>query len=331
MLVNNNSYKEALNNIISEINKSRAEAQRSVNSELIKLYWNIGKNLSENNDWGAKIIDSLSHDIRAEFPGIKGFSPRNLKYMQKFAREFSYDLCNSCCTIPWGHIVLLLNKTEKGREREWYLSETLTNGWSRAALEHQVDLKLYERQAIGNKVTNFEHHLPAPDSDLSQQALKDPYVFDFTTTRQGKDERDLEDEMMNNVSKLLLELGTGFAFLGRQFHLVVGGEDFYVDLLFYNVPLHRYVVVELKNSEFKPEFAGKLGFYTSAIDGELTGEGDNPTIGLLLCKSKNNVVAKYSLNTISAPIGVSEYKVQDELPKEYENILPSPEDLITRI
>ena len=205
MLVNNNSYKEALNNIISEINKSRAEAQRSVNSELIKLYWNIGTNLSENNDWGAKIIDSLSHDIRAEFPGIKGFSPRNLKYMQKFAREFSYDLCNSCCTIPWGHIVLLLNKTEMGREREWYLSD------------------------------------------------------------------------------------------GR------------------------------------PEFAGKLGFYTSAIDGELKGEGDNPTIGLLLCKSKNNVVAKYSLNTISAPIGVSEYKVQDELPKEYENILPSPEDLITRI
>lgn len=331
MLVNDNNYKEALNRIVSIISTARARAVQQASATMVRMYWEIGVSLNERNEWGAKVIDTLSHDIRTAFPGIRGFSPRSLKYMQKFAREVDANLCSSCCTIPWGHVMLLLDKTEPGEKRAWYLRATIENGWSRAVLDHQIDLHLYERQQVAGKVTNFSRTLPAPDSELAQQALKDPYVFDFITTRQNKDEHDIEEQMVSNVTNLLLELGTGFAFMGRQYHFVVGGEDFYIDLLFYNVRLHRYVVVELKNTSFKPEYLGKLGFYTMAIDGELRGEGDGPTIGLLLCKTKNDVVAEYSLGSIDAPIGVSEYRVGDELPAEYENILPSPEDLMSRI
>lgn len=331
MLANESKYRETLHAVIDEIAAARARALGSVNSEVIHLYWNIGSVLNAHNEWGSKVVESFSHDIRTAYPGIKGYSPRNLKYMMKFAREFSAELCSSCCTIPWGHILLLLDKTEPGVTREWYAAKIVEHGWSRAVLDHQIDMHLYEHQGQATKITNFDRMLPQVDSELTQQALKDPYVFDFITTREGKDERDIEDEMVENISKLLLELGTGFAFMGRQYHLVVGNEDFYIDLLFYNVLLHRYFVVELKNVPFQPEFVGKLGFYTTAIDGELKGELDGPTIGLLLCKTKNNVVAEYSLGSVNVPIGVSEYRVGDELPAEYENILPSPEDLMSRI
>lgn len=331
MLVNDSAYRELLGRVVEQIGDSRARALASVNSELVLLYWKVGAALNEHATWGSKAIPTLSHDIRVAFPGIKGFSPRNLRYMQKFAREFSEELCSNCCTIPWGHIMLLLDKTEPGERREWYVRQTLLSGWSRSTLDHHLATRLYERQELPEKVTNFDRMLPPADSEMTRQALKDPYVFDFITTREGQDERDIEEQMVTNVSKLLLELGTGFAFMGRRYHLVVGGEDFYIDLLFYNVRLHRYVVVELKNVDFKPEFLGKLSFYTAAIDGELKTEGDNPTIGLLLCKTKNDVVAEYSLGNIAAPIGVSEYRVGDELPEEYENILPSPRDLMSRI
>lgn len=298
---------------------------------MVRMYWLIGNEINERSEWGNKFIDTLSRDIRSAFPGIKGFSTRSLKYMAKFAREVDSELCNSYCTIPWGHIVKLLDRTKPGDEREWYRNAIVENGWSQVVLDHQIDLKLYERQALAGKVTNFTRTLPAPDSELAQQALKDPYIFDFITAKQGYREHDIEGQMVSNATKLLLELGTGFALVGRQYHLVVGHTDFYIDLLFYNIKLHCYFVVELKNDDFKPEFAGKLSFYISAVDGELAGEGDNPTIGLLLCKSKDNVVAEYSLQNVDAPIGVSEYRLGDALPEGYAKYLPTPEDLQARI
>ena len=224
-----------------------------------------------------------------------------------------------------------MDKVADKSKRLWYVEKAIENGWSRAVLMHQVSIDLYSRQAVPGKVNNFRHLLPSPDSEMVTQAMKDPYVFDFITSRQGLNERDIEDQMVANVTKLLLELGTGFAFVGRQYHLVVGGEDFYIDLLFYNVKLRRYIVVELKNDEFKPEYAGKLGFYVSAVDGELCGEYDNATVGLLLCKTKNDIVAEYSLRSVTSPIGVSAYKTYDELPEEVQNVLPSPEDILGRI
>lgn len=331
MLMNNGEYRDSLDRIVSIITDARMRALQGANAEVVRMHWLVGGELNERSEWGNKYIDTLSKDIRTTFPGIKGFSARSMKYMAKFNREVSYQLCSSCCTIPWGHIMVLLDKTEPGARREWYIGATVENGWSRPVLVHQIESNLYERQALAGKVTNFRRTLPAPESELAQQELKDPYIFDFITTRQSMMERDIEDQMVANVTSLLLELGTGFAFMGRQYHLNVGGEDFYIDLLFYNVKLHCYIVVEFKNAEFKPEYTGKLSFYVSAIDGELRGEGDNPTIGLLLCKEKNDVVAEYSLQDINQPIGVSEYRLGDELPGDLAKYLPSPEDLQARI
>lgn len=331
MLMNNEEYKDAFNHIVLIVNQARANAVQKASSEMVRMYWLIGNEVVARSEWGNKFIDTLSQDIRSAFPGIKGFSVRSLKYMAKFAREVDSELCNGYCTIPWGHIVKLLDKTEPGARREWYRNAIVENGWSQAVLDHQIDLKLYERQALAGKATNFTRTLPAPESELAQQVLKDPYVFDFITAKQGLKEHDIEEQMVSNVTKLLLELGTGFAFMGRQYHLTVGQEDFYIDLLFYNVKLRSYVVVELKNEKFKPEFTGQLSFYVAAVDGELANEGDNPTIGLLLCKEKDNVVAEYSLRDIAAPIGVSGYRLGDVLPEQYLEYLPTPEDLQARI
>ena len=251
--------------------------------------------------------------------------------MAKFAREVNLELCNSCCTIPWGHITQFLDKTKPGPEREWYVNATIENGWSRAVLVHQIESKLYKRQVLAGKVDNFERTLPAPESELAQQALKDPYIFDFITARQGAVEHEVEERMMENLTGLLLELGTGFAFMGRRHHLVVGGQDFYIDLLFYNVKLRSCIVVELKNAPFKPEFVGKLNFYLSAVDDLLCSEHDNPSIGLLLCKTKDNVVAEYSLRDVEKPIGVSECRLADVLPEGFADLLPSAEDIEKRL
>lgn len=331
MLMSNKEYKETLNHIVGIVNQSRSNAVQKASAEMVRMYWLIGAEIVERSTWGNKFVETLSHDIRCAFPGIKGFSVRSLKYMAKFAREVDTQLCNSYCTIPWGHIVKLLDKTEPGEKREWYRRAIIENGWSQVVLDHQIDLKLYERQVVADKVTNFARTLPAPDSELAQQALKDPYIFNFITAKQGQQEHDIEEQMVTNVTNLLLELGTGFAFMGRQYHLMVGGEDFYIDLLFYNTKLRCYVVIELKNDKFKPEFTGQLSFYVAAVDGELAGEHDNPTIGLLLCKEKNDTVAEYSLKDVNAPIGVSEYRLGDVLPEEYIKYLPTPEDLQARI
>lgn len=331
MLANNDDYLNALGQIKSEIAEAQNRAVQSANAEVIRLYWRVGRSIDERSLWGSKYLESLSQDIRTAFPGIKGFSVRSMKYMVKFAREVDGQLCSSCCTIPWGHIMFLLDKTDPGTEREWYVQATIENGWSRAVLSHQVETKLYERQALAGKVSNFERTLPAPESELAQQALKDPYIFDFITARQGAVEHEVEDRMMENITRLLLELGTGFAFVGRQYHLSVGEQDFYIDLLFYNIRLRSYVVVELKNAAFKPEFAGKLNFYLSAVDDLLRTEYDNHSIGLLLCKTKDNVVAEYALRDIGKPMGVSEYRLAEVLPEGFAELLPSTEDIEKRM
>ena len=333
MLMNSGEYLKTLEQVKQEIKASQYRAMIHVNTELIVLYYNIGTVINQHKSWGNKFIENLARDIKADFPGSTGYSVRNLKYMAKFAAAYPNTefVQQAVAQIPWGHNVVLLDKVSDPEERYWYIDACQRNGWSRAVLIHQIESGLYQRQAVAEKVSNFENRLPAPQSELAVQTMKDPYVFDFIPFREDMVERDIERALVQDVTKLLLELGTGFAFLGNQYHLNVGGDDFYIDLLFYNLNLRCYVVIELKTGEFKPEYAGKLNFYLSAVDGILKKDQDNPSIGLLLCKSKNNLVAEYSLKDMSKPIGVSEYRVTSALPAELEKQLPSVEDIQKRI
>ena len=253
--------------------------------------------------------------------------------MAKFAAEYpNLEFVQTVSAqIPWSHNIVILEKVKEPEQREWYIQKTAENGWSHNVLIHQIESGLYERQVIAEKISNFENRLPSVQSELAIQTMKDPYIFDFIPFKEDMLERDIEEALVKNVTKLLLELGTGFAFLGHQYHLNVGGDDFYIDLLFYNLNLRAYVVIELKTGDFKPEYAGQLNFYLSAVDGILKKEKDNPTIGLLLCKSKNNLVAEYALKDLTKPMGVSAYKITDRLPEELEKQLPSVEDLQRRI
>ncbi len=333
MLINNNEYLELIQSIKTEIQTAQYKATLSVNKELIMLYYNIGKIINQYKSWGNKFIDNLATDLKISFPSAKGYSVRNLKYMAKFASVYTDDefVQQVVAQIPWGHTVVLLDKFTDDTVRNWYILKTAENGWSRNVLIHQIESGLYERQVLAEKVSNFEKRLPSSQSELAVQTMKDPYIFDFIPFAEDMMERDIEGALVKNVTKLLLELGTGFAFLGNQYHLNVGGDDFYIDLLFYNLNLRSYVVVELKTGEFKPEYAGQLNFYLSAVDGILKKETDNPSIGLLLCKNKNSLVAEYSLKDMSKPIGVSEYKVTGDLPEDLSKQLPSVEDIRNRI
>ncbi len=333
MLTNDSQYLSVIENIKKEISSAQYKAAVSVNRELIMLYHNIGTIINENKAWGNKFIENLAHDIKLAFPNAKGYSVRNLKYMAKFADEYPDKIFVQTVSaqIPWSHNTAIMDKVKEHDERVWYIKKTIENGWSHSVLVHQIESNLYERQVIAEKISNFENRLPAVQSELAMQTMKDPYIFDFIPFKEDMVERDIENALVKDVTKLLLELGTGFAFLGNQYHLNVGGDDFYIDLLFYNLNLRCYVVVELKTGDFKPEYAGQLNFYLSAVDGILKKETDNPSIGLLLCKSKNNLVAEYSLKDMSKPIGISEYKITSSLPKEFENQLPSVEDIQNRI
>ena len=333
MLINNSEYFELIQSIKSEIQNAQYRATINVNKELIMLYYNIGKIINEHKTWGNKFIDNLAADLRIAFPGVKGYSARNLKYMAKFAATYTDDefVQQAVAQIPWGHSVVLLDKFANDTVRNWYIQKVIDNGWSRNVLIHQIESGLYERQVLAEKISNFTSRLPSPQSELAAQTMKDPYIFDFIPFAEDMVERDIEQALVKDVTKLLLELGTGFAFLGNQYHLNVGGDDFYIDLLFYNLNLRSYVVIELKTGEFKPEYAGQLNFYLSAVDGILKKEGDNPSIGLLLCKSKNALVAEYSLKDMSKPIGVSEYKITGDLPENLSRQLPSVEDIQKRI
>lgn len=331
--MNTPEYLSIIENIKREIRAAQYRAAVHVNADMLLLYHAIGCVINEHKSWGNKFIDNLATDIRIAFPESKGYSVRNLKYMAKFAVRFPDRkiVQEVLAQITWYHNIALMDKVKTVEEHIWYANEAAKNGWSRNVLVHQIESGLYQRQVLADKVTNFEHRLPSPQSELAEQTMKDPYVFDFIPFREDMLERDIEQALVRDVTKLLLELGTGFAFLGNQYHLNVGGDDFYLDLLFYNLNLRCYVVIELKTGDFKPEYAGQLNFYLSAVDGILKKEQDNPSIGLLLCKSKNNVVAEYSLKDISKPIGVSEYKVTSSLPDELEKQLPSIEDIQKRI
>ena len=333
MLINDNNYLSVVDTLKSEIQKAQYSAALAVNSELTMLYYRIGKVINEHKTWGNKFIDNLSKDLKIAFPKSTGYSVRNLKYMAKLADIYRDEefVQQAVAQIPWGHNVVLLDKVQDKEERNWYIEKTVQNNWSRSILVHQIESKLYERQALANKVTNFEKLLPSAQSELALQAMKDPYIFDFLPFGEDIVERDIENALVKNVTKLLLELGTGFAFLGNQYHINVGGDDFYIDLLFYNLNLRSYVVIELKTGDFKPEYAGQLNFYLSAVDAQIKKADDNATIGLLLCKSKNNLVAEYSLRDMSKPMGVSEYRVSGELPDKYKESLPSIEDIQKRI
>jgi len=333
MLMNSNEYLETIAQIKQEIRSAQYKAAISVNKELLLLYHSIGTMINAHKAWGNKFIENLAADIKLSFPNVKGYSVRNLKYMSKFASAYPDKefVQQAVAQIPWGHNIVLLDKVSAPEERSWYIERCRINGWSRNVLIHQIESGLYQRQVLAEKVSNFETRLASPQSELAVQTMKDPYIFDFIPFREDMVERDIESALVRDITKLLLELGTGFAFLGNQYHLNVGGDDFYIDLLFYNLNLRCYVVIELKTGEFKPEYAGQLNFYLSAVDGLLKQEQDNPSIGLLLCKSKNDLVAEYSLKDMSKPIGVSEYQITKLLPADLEKQLPSVEDIQKRI
>lgn len=333
MLINSGEYLAIIEQVKQEIKAAQYTATLRVNEELILLYHSIGTVINAHKTWGNKFIESLAKDIKLTFPNTTGYSVRNLKYMTKFAqsypeREFVQTVS---AQIPWSHNIAIIEKVKEPEQRIWYIQKAAENGWSHSILIHQIESGLYQRQAVAEKVSNFAGRLPTAQSELAIQTMKDPYIFDFIAFKEDMIERDVERALVRDVTKLLLELGTGFAFLGNQYHLNVGGDDFYIDLLFYNLNLRCYVVIELKTGEFKPEYAGQLNFYLSAVDGLIRKPQDNPTIGLLLCKSKNNLVAEYSLKDMSKPIGVSEYRVTSSLPVELEKQLPSVEDIQKRI
>ena len=316
------SYVSVIENIKNQIRSSQHKAILNANKELIILYWNIGKVINENSTWGSKFLSKLSSEITNEFPSTKGFSVRNLKNMARFYREYpEIEIVQSVTAqITWTHNIEIL-RVESKEQRLWYINKTIENGWSVNVLAHQIDTNLYARQIEQKKVANFETKLPSPQSELALETMKDPYVFDFIELKEDAKEKDLEDALINNITKVLLELGKGFAFVGHQYHLEVAGEDYYIDLLFYNIKLKCYVVIELKIGEFRPEYAGQLSFYLTAIDEQIKEVNDNPTIGLLLCRYKNNIIAEYTLRDMNKPMGVSEYKIKD--------YLPSIEELIT--
>lgn len=333
MLINDDKYIRIIESIKKEIGNAQYKATLSVNRELIMLYHTIGSIINQNKSWGNKFIENLANDIKLEYPNSKGYSVRNLKYMAKFAAEYpDIEFVQTVSAqIPWSHNCAIMDKVKDFESRKWYINKVIENGWSHSVLIHQIESGLYERQAIAEKISNFENRLPAPQSELALQTMKDPYIFDFIPFKEDMLERDIEQALVKDITSLLLELGTGFAFLGNQYHINVGGDDFYIDLLFYNINLRSYIVIELKTGDFRPEYAGQLNFYLSAVDGILKKDTDNPSIGLLLCKSKNNLVAEYSLKDMSKPIGISEYKITKNLPEEFEKQLPSVDDIQKRI
>jgi predicted nuclease of restriction endonuclease-like (RecB) superfamily len=312
----------------ARIHAAQQQAARNVNRELVLLYWQIGRGILERQGregWGSKVIERLAQDLRNAFPAMKGFSRANLLYMRAFAEAWPDQeiVQQAVGQLPWGHNLVLLSKLKTHDLRVAYAQRALDQGWSRAILVHHIERRSLHRE--GQAVSNFALRLPVPNSDLAQEALKDPYLFDFLGIGDESHERAIEDALVQHITRFLLELGAGFAYVGRQVPLEVGGEDFFIDLLFYHLKLRCYVVIELKATAFKPEHAGKLSFYLSAVDAELKSEHDAPTIGIVLCKSKNKVVAEYALRNINQPIGVAEYQLTESLPADLQTCLPSIE------
>jgi predicted nuclease of restriction endonuclease-like (RecB) superfamily len=330
IIFKNQDYKKFISNIKKRIQQVQIKAAISVNRELLHLYWDLGRQIvakQNQTKWGSGLINQMSKDLQNAFPDMKGFSLSNLKYIRQWYLYFenSQQVVGQITQIPWGHNIIIISKCRTIEESIFYIQKTIQNNWSRAVLTHHIEGGLYARE--GKAINNFKLTLPKPQSDLANQTIKDPYNFDFLTIREKHDEIELEEALVNHVTKFLLELGAGFSYIGKQYRIEVAGDEFFIDLLFYHVKLHCYVVIELKTLKFKPEFAGKLNFYISAIDGILKTELDNPTIGILICKSKNDTVVEYTLKEIHKPIGVSEYTIIRNLPDRFKSSLPSIEEI----
>jgi predicted nuclease of restriction endonuclease-like (RecB) superfamily len=359
-----NKYQQILHGLKEKIKQARFKAALTANAQLLAIYWEVGKTIlleQKQQGWGAKIIDNLSRDLKLEFPDFKGLSVRNLKYMRSFAEAYPDVLIVQqaaaqiksgkksaspivqstfaqretkdsssfvqplVAQIPWTHHTIILDRIKEQEQRLFYLQKTLENGWSKSVLSLQINNKLFERQ--GKTINNFESTLLATDSDLAKETFKNPYVFDFLSMGEKMQERDLEKGLINHLKNFMLELGKGFAYVGNQKNIQVEGDDYFLDLLFYNYIMHCFVVFELKMGDFKPEYAGKLNFYVNTINGQLKGKSDKATIGVLLCKTPNETVIKYSLEGIKSPIGVADYKLANTLPKQLKAGMPTIEEL----
>lgn len=336
-------YQRWLKTLKANFRSVQQKASISVNQQLLLFYWELGKEIvdrQENHKWGSGFLTHLSKDLSNEFKDVKGFSKRNLQFMRKwylfwnnsnFAKQAVSQLSDTPQTkdsvldmitnVPWGHNILITSKCKTIEEAIFYVSEIIQNGWSRDVLRHQIESQLYQRE--GKAITNFKTTLPKFQSDLAQQTLKDPYIFDFLAMTKDYSERDLENQLTEHITQFLLELGTGFAFIGRQVALNVSNRNFFIDLLFYHTKLHCYIVLELKTGQFEPEYAGKLNFYIKAVDEQLKTEKDESTIGLLLCKEKDKLIAEYALSDIHKPMGISEYHLTQMLPNDLRSSLPS--------
>lgn len=355
----NEEYSSLLSQIKTQIKSSQVKAMLKANAEMLSAYWFVGKSIIymlEQKGWGKKIIQKLSDDLKESFPDEQGFSVRNLQYMRKFAEEYPFAFVQQAVAqlpnphlltftqppvaqiedasqkeqlqmVTWSHHCILMDKVPEIPERFWYMQQTSENGWSRNVLAMQIETGLFKRQVNAAKIQNFKETLPSVQSDFAKQLLKDPYIFDFVTLKEKMNEQDIEEQLCSHISKFLLELGQGFSFIGRQYHLQINNDDFYIDLLFYHIKLRCYVVIELKASKFKPDYVGQLNFYINAVDNILRTEHDNPTIGILLCKSKNEVVAEYALRGMAQPMGIADFKLSKAVPNELKSTLPSIESL----
>ena len=320
-------FKKIIGNIKEEILNAQIKAIQQINSNLIMLYFRLGKIVSENKKYGNNFTKQVSIELKLTFPNIKGFSERNIRSMRLFYEEYKDDVIwqQLVAKLPWGHNLLLIEKIKDKNIRKIYAENAIKNGWSRNVLALQIDAEFHKR--IGKSDNNFSLLLPPNNSDLVNNTLKDPYIFEFISLNNNYKEQELENNMVSKIKDVLLELGKGFSFVGNQYKISVNNQDFYIDLLFYHLELRCYIVVELKAGEFKPEYVGQIGFYVTAVDKLLKKEYDNPTIGLLLCREKNRVTVDWSLQSVNVPIGVSTYKLNNQLPKNILDKLPTEEEI----
>lgn len=348
VLKSDEEYRLWLSGFGKKYRTSQIKASRSVNFEMLKFFWEIGRDLTkikQDYAWGTHFFEQISNDLKNILPEVKSFSPRNLQYMCQFyalypdlqttnqagSQIIGAEITNQVdsqivFSVPWGHHKVIMSKCKSDqRKAVFYIHKTLENNWSRSVLLNFIDTSLYERK--GKAISNFTAALPEPQGDLVQEITRDPYNFDFLSIHEKYNEKELKDALMDNIQKFLLELGTGFAFVGREYRLVVGNTEQFLDMLFYNITLHCYVVIEVKITDFDPRDMGQLGTYVAAVDGILRKEGDNPTIGLLICKTKDNVLAQYAVNNIKAPVGISEYELSKLMPEEFKKTMPTIEEI----
>ena len=332
-LIENNmqdeNFKEIFSNIKEEILNAQYDIFKGANARTLSLYCTIGKIIEDNAKWGNKFVRNLSIKLKVDFPNMKGFSITNLKYMRTYYLECQKDekIKELSAKIPWSHNILILSKIKEEKQREWYIEQTSINGWSYDDLAFQIKSDLYTRQVLGDKPNNFQNTLQPSQSRLAKDMMKDPYILNLSNLKESFIETELEKAMVERIKTVLLELGNGFSFIGNQYRIEVDGDEYFIDMLFYHTRLHCYIVVELKNTQYKPEYAGKLNFYLSAVDDLLKTESDNPSIGIILCSEKKKISVEYSLRDINKPIGVSSYEISNILPKEILEALPTEEDL----